>query len=111
MCGVIPSVALVAPLIDSIFDAIKSSPVRLACIHHTALLTTLSVVASTTQSPPSASKYVIYLSVWFSSDHAGPVFYFRQSVLISESKVLEMLEVICRCLDDENIEVREMAAT
>jgi len=39
------------------------------------------------------------------------IFYFRQAPLISEEKVLEILEVICRCLDDEIIEVREMAAT
>ena len=31
--------------------------------------------------------------------------------MISESKVLEIVETICWCLDDENIEVREMAAT
>ncbi|KAH9921997.1 uncharacterized protein BXZ73DRAFT_91690 [Epithele typhae] len=39
------------------------------------------------------------------------VFYFRQSCLISDIKIIEMVEVICRCLDDEVVEVREMAAT
>ncbi|KAH8100502.1 hypothetical protein BXZ70DRAFT_1022407 [Cristinia sonorae] len=39
------------------------------------------------------------------------VFYFRQGPVISDIKVVEMLEVICRCLDDEVVEVREMAAT
>ncbi|KAF8887958.1 hypothetical protein CPB84DRAFT_1816581 [Gymnopilus junonius] len=39
------------------------------------------------------------------------VFYFRQLPLISEIKIVEMLEVLCRCLDDEIVEVREMAAT
>ncbi|KAF7437108.1 hypothetical protein PC9H_003942 [Pleurotus ostreatus] len=39
------------------------------------------------------------------------VFYFRQVPLISEIKVVEILEVLCRCLDDEIVEVREMAAT
>jgi proteasome activator subunit 4 len=39
------------------------------------------------------------------------VFYFRQVALISEVKIVEMLEVLCRCLDDEIVEVREMAAT
>ncbi|CDO70270.1 hypothetical protein BN946_scf184942.g70 [Trametes cinnabarina] len=39
------------------------------------------------------------------------VFYFRQSFLISDAKLVEMVEVICRCLDDEVVEVREMAAT
>ncbi|KAH8120571.1 ARM repeat-containing protein [Phellopilus nigrolimitatus] len=39
------------------------------------------------------------------------IFYFRQVPLIKEAKVLEILEIICRCLDDENVEVREMAAT
>jgi len=39
------------------------------------------------------------------------VFYFRQVPLISETQVLEILEVLCKCLDDEVIEVREMAAT
>jgi len=31
--------------------------------------------------------------------------------LIQEIKIVEMLEVLCRCLDDEVVEVREMAAT
>nr|GAT49743.1 membrane protein [Mycena chlorophos] len=39
------------------------------------------------------------------------VFYFRQMPLISESKVLEILEVLSKCLDDEIVDVREMAAT
>ncbi|KAK0456353.1 hypothetical protein EV421DRAFT_1699087 [Armillaria borealis] len=39
------------------------------------------------------------------------VFYFRQVPLISEAKVVEILEVLCQCLDDEVVEVREMAAT
>ncbi|KXN83586.1 Proteasome activator complex subunit 4 [Leucoagaricus sp. SymC.cos] len=38
------------------------------------------------------------------------VFYFRQLPLIPEIKIVEMLEVLCRCLDDEIVEVREMAA-
>ncbi|XP_006454756.1 hypothetical protein AGABI2DRAFT_215246, partial [Agaricus bisporus var. bisporus H97] len=38
------------------------------------------------------------------------VFYFRQLPLIPEIKIVEMLEVLCRCLDDEVVEVREMAA-
>ncbi|KAK7064490.1 membrane protein [Favolaschia claudopus] len=39
------------------------------------------------------------------------VFYFRQLPLIPEGKVIEMLEVLCKCLDDEIVDVREMAAT
>ncbi|KAJ6574791.1 hypothetical protein B0H19DRAFT_1254444 [Mycena capillaripes] len=39
------------------------------------------------------------------------VFYFRQLPLISEGKVIEILEVLCKCLDDEVVDVREMAAT
>ncbi|KAF8998336.1 hypothetical protein BDZ89DRAFT_1105652 [Hymenopellis radicata] len=39
------------------------------------------------------------------------VFYFRQVPLISEVKVVEILEVLCKCLDDEVVEVREMAAS
>ncbi|KAI0768547.1 hypothetical protein BD413DRAFT_614418 [Trametes elegans] len=39
------------------------------------------------------------------------VFYFRQSSMIGDGKLVEMVEVICRCLDDEVVEVREMAAT
>jgi proteasome activator subunit 4 len=39
------------------------------------------------------------------------VFYFRQLPLITECKVGEILEVLCKCLDDETVEVREMAAT
>ncbi|KAF9785996.1 hypothetical protein BJ322DRAFT_1005050 [Thelephora terrestris] len=39
------------------------------------------------------------------------VFYFRQVPLISEGKIVEIVEVVCRCLDDEVVEVREKAAT
>ncbi|KAL5535214.1 BLM3_1 [Sanghuangporus sanghuang] len=78
MCGVVPPRQLIDPLIDTIFDAIKTS-----------------------QSWRVRLKALPLLQI----------FYFRQLVLIPEAKVLEMLEVICRCLDDENIEVREMAAT
>ncbi|KAF9056646.1 hypothetical protein BJ165DRAFT_1522537 [Panaeolus papilionaceus] len=39
------------------------------------------------------------------------VFYFRHIPLIPEIKIVEMLEVVCGCLDDEVVEVREMAAT
>ncbi|KAG6866832.1 hypothetical protein C0991_008768 [Blastosporella zonata] len=39
------------------------------------------------------------------------VFYFRQVPLIAEIKIVEILEVLCSCLDDEVVEVREMAAT
>ncbi|KAJ7462702.1 hypothetical protein B0H11DRAFT_2310714 [Mycena galericulata] len=38
------------------------------------------------------------------------VFYFRQLPLIAEVKVIEILEVLCKCLDDEVVDVREMAA-
>ncbi|EMD41658.1 hypothetical protein CERSUDRAFT_110231 [Gelatoporia subvermispora B] len=38
------------------------------------------------------------------------VFYFRQSYMISDGKVVEMMETVCRCLDDDVVEVREMAA-
>ncbi|KAJ3513732.1 hypothetical protein NLJ89_g2785 [Agrocybe chaxingu] len=38
------------------------------------------------------------------------VFYFRHIPLISEIRIVEILEVLCRCLDDEIVEVREMAA-
>ncbi|KAI0034951.1 hypothetical protein K488DRAFT_76958 [Vararia minispora EC-137] len=39
------------------------------------------------------------------------VFYFRQVPLISDGQTTEILEVLCKCLDDEVVEVREMAAT
>ncbi|KAF9270499.1 ARM repeat-containing protein [Marasmius fiardii PR-910] len=39
------------------------------------------------------------------------IFYFRQFFLISDIKITEILEVVCKCLDDEVVEVREMAAT
>ncbi|EDR15426.1 uncharacterized protein LACBIDRAFT_301740 [Laccaria bicolor S238N-H82] len=38
------------------------------------------------------------------------VFYFRQVPLIRDIKIVEILEVLCQCLDDEVVEVREMAA-
>ncbi|KAE9410746.1 ARM repeat-containing protein [Gymnopus androsaceus JB14] len=38
------------------------------------------------------------------------VFYFRQMSLISDIKVVQMLEVLGKCLDDEVVDVREMAA-
>jgi proteasome activator subunit 4 len=39
------------------------------------------------------------------------VFYFRQMPLIKDVKVIDMLDVVCHCLDDQVIEVREMAAS
>jgi len=39
------------------------------------------------------------------------VFYFRQVPLLSDARITEILEVLCKCLDDEVVEVREMAAT
>ncbi|EIN13624.1 hypothetical protein PUNSTDRAFT_94808 [Punctularia strigosozonata HHB-11173 SS5] len=39
------------------------------------------------------------------------VFYFRHMPLIDDLHIIEILEVICKCLDDEIIEVRTMAAT
>ncbi|EGN99641.1 hypothetical protein SERLA73DRAFT_159863 [Serpula lacrymans var. lacrymans S7.3] len=39
------------------------------------------------------------------------VFYFRQLPLISELKVVEILDMLCKCLDDEVVEVREMVGT
>ncbi|KAG1867785.1 hypothetical protein DFJ58DRAFT_859984 [Suillus subalutaceus] len=39
------------------------------------------------------------------------VLYFRQLPLISESEVNEILDVLCHCLDDEVVEVREMVGT
>ncbi|PVF98837.1 hypothetical protein CPB86DRAFT_757643 [Serendipita vermifera] len=39
------------------------------------------------------------------------VFYFRQMQLLSDVRVVQILEVVCKCLDDENISVRETAAT
>jgi proteasome activator subunit 4 len=38
------------------------------------------------------------------------VFYFRQMPLIRDAKGIELLDAVCHCLDDEVIEVREMAA-
>ncbi|KAI5124439.1 hypothetical protein M0805_008323 [Coniferiporia weirii] len=78
MCGVVPPRPLVNPLIDAVFDTIRTSPSWRVRLKALPLL---------------------------------QIFYFRQLPLISEAKVLEILEVICRCLDDENVEVREMAAT
>ncbi|KAH7923993.1 hypothetical protein BV22DRAFT_1196262 [Leucogyrophana mollusca] len=39
------------------------------------------------------------------------VLYFRQLPLISEAKVVEILDVLCKSLDDEVVEVREMVGT
>ncbi|KAH7104159.1 hypothetical protein BKA62DRAFT_635182 [Auriculariales sp. MPI-PUGE-AT-0066] len=78
MCGVTPPAALVNPLIDAMFEAIKKS------------------------------------TSWRVRMKALPllqVFYFRQFTMISDEKVSEILEVICGCLDNEVVEVREMAAT
>ncbi|KAJ7597613.1 hypothetical protein C8J56DRAFT_1001469 [Mycena floridula] len=78
MCGVTPPRNLVNPILDTIFEAVQSSPswkVRLKAL-------------------PLIQ-----------------VFYFRHVPLISEAKVLEILEALCKCLDDEVVEVRQMAAT
>ncbi|KAG1755021.1 uncharacterized protein EDB91DRAFT_1096855 [Suillus paluster] len=39
------------------------------------------------------------------------VLYFRQLPLISESEVNGILDILCQCLDDEVVEVREMVGT
>lgn len=78
MCGVTPPRVLVKPILESIFDAIRSSPswrVRLKAL-------------------PLVQ-----------------VFYFRNVPLISETQVIEILEVLFKCLDDEVVEVREMASS
>ncbi|KAK0473258.1 hypothetical protein IW261DRAFT_1553160 [Armillaria novae-zelandiae] len=78
MCGVTPPRALINPILDAIFEAIKKS------LSWRVRLKALPLVQ---------------------------VFYFRQVPLISEAKVVEILEVLCQRLDDEVVEVREMAAT
>ncbi|THH19718.1 hypothetical protein EW146_g1513 [Bondarzewia mesenterica] len=99
MCGVTPPRPLIDPILDAIFDAIQNSPVRdsFACI---------DAVMSADLWGPSQS--------WKVRLQALPlvqVFYFRQVPLISDAKITEILEVICKCLDDDVVEVREMAAT
>ncbi|KAF5374850.1 hypothetical protein D9758_000077 [Tetrapyrgos nigripes] len=39
------------------------------------------------------------------------IFYFRQLPLISDAKIVQILEALCRSLDDEALEVSQMAAT
>ncbi|KAF8624763.1 hypothetical protein AX15_005657 [Amanita polypyramis BW_CC] len=78
MCGVTPPPCLIDPLLDVMFEAIRSSP-----------------------SWKVRMKVLPLLQV----------FYFRNVPLIADSKVVEILEVLCQCLDDEVVEVREMAAT
>ncbi|KAF8649879.1 hypothetical protein AX16_005641 [Volvariella volvacea WC 439] len=78
MCGVTPPSELVDPILDCIFEVIRTS------------------------------------TSWKAKVKALPilqVFYFRQIPLISDYKIVQILEVVCSCLDDEVIEVREMAAT
>ncbi|KAG6837040.1 hypothetical protein H0H93_015903 [Arthromyces matolae] len=78
MCGVTPLQAMVAPILDGIFEAIQTSAswrIRLKAI-------------------PLVQ-----------------VFYFRSVPIIPEIKIVQILEVLCSCLDDEVVEVREMAAT
>lgn len=68
-------------------------------------------MASALEGVTSRSRYLPFLlSTSYLADR-NIVFYFRQMPLISESKVIEILEVLSRCLDDEIVEVREMAAT
>ena len=55
--------------------------------------------------------YVPPYSSTTSSNTASSVFYFRQVPLITDVLTTEILEVLCKCLDDEVVEVREMAAT
>jgi len=39
------------------------------------------------------------------------VYYFRQLPQLSDLKIVHIVEVLCKCLDDEVVEVREKAAT
>lgn len=78
MCGVTVPRPLINSVLDSIFEAIQSSP-----------------------------SWRVRLKVL----PLVQVFYFRQVPSISEGKIVEIVEVVCRCLDDEVVEVREKAAT
>ncbi|KAI0274846.1 hypothetical protein BC834DRAFT_814888 [Gloeopeniophorella convolvens] len=64
----------------------------------------LSAIFDTIQNSPSWKVRVQALPL-------VQVFYFRQVPLMSDAKITEILEVLCKCLDDEVVEVREMAAT
>ena len=71
------------------------------------------VVESSAEAYSPYTRYSFSCALIPPSLHLKPivVFYFRQSSMISEIKLVEMMEVICRCLDDEIVEVREIAAT
>ncbi|KIY51373.1 hypothetical protein FISHEDRAFT_37518 [Fistulina hepatica ATCC 64428] len=77
MCGVMPPQSLVNPILDAIFEAIRS-----------------------------AASWRIRLK----AIPLVQVFYFRNVPLISDAKIVEILEVLCKVLDDEIVEVREKAA-
>lgn len=68
---------------------------------------------SAVEDPAARSKYALLHnpSFFILNIQWCTVYYFRQGPLISNIKVIEIMEVICRCLDDEVVEVREMAAT
>ena len=130
MCGIIIPRQFINPILDELFHAIQSSPVRR--ISHDPLL----VLTRLSQSWKVRLKILPLVQgtsdcglLCHGVDRLCAVFYFRQSFLISEIKTVEMVEVraaasslvpsinscfpkvVCRCLDDEVVEVREMAAT
>ena len=102
MCGVVPPSPLINPLIDSAFEAIRTSPVSAVCMQSwRARLKALPLFQSEFVKPQG--RMHLLNNSW------QTVFYFRQLPLSSEAKLLQILEEVSRCLDDENIEVREMA--
>jgi proteasome activator subunit 4 len=95
MCGVTPPTTVVKPILTAIFDAILKSPVSQTLVYR------------------STNSYYD-LQSWRLRLKAMPlvqVFYFRQMPSFTETKVTEVIEILCQCLDDEIVEVREMAAT
>ena len=127
MCGVTPPRPLIGPILNSIFDTILNSPVRRSWL-------TFEDCAYFIYSR-GRSEY--RLCPWFkvrtdeftvqAKIHFSLVFYFRQVPLLTDARITEILEVgrtstcfqtvtetcqmVCKCLDDEVVEVREMAAT
>jgi len=99
MCGVTPPAALINPILDAIFDAIQTSPVYSVFTHDR-----LFSIDWRMNSPGESDlRHYRWCKVCLDFSWAGfpidayclsLVFYFRHIPLISEIRIVQMLEVI-----------------
>lgn len=93
MCGVTPPAALVNPLIDGMFIAIRNASVSVGCDIVFAAADNAAVMESADEGFTVTARSACLVSAAMSCQASLLVFYFRQFTMISDEKVSEILEV------------------